>query len=223
MQITENPIGRKMLMTATGLSLTAFITIHLLGNIALFAGPSGMNSYARALQGSGPFIWTVRSIMAATLVLHVWFGIQLTLDNRRAKPKTYAVRNDLASTFAGRNMIWSGLYMAGFIFYHLLHFTFQVINPELSARGHADAMGRPDVYMMVIGNFRNVAVSALYVSAMGVLGLHLMHSIQSSFQTLGLNSERTFPFITRGGGLFALLVFLGFASFPVAVISGLLR
>jgi succinate dehydrogenase / fumarate reductase cytochrome b subunit len=77
--------------------------------------------------------------------------------------------------------------------------------------------------MMVVLSFRKYVVSAVYVFALASLGLHLSHSIHSSLQTLGLQSEKTLPLVVRGGRLAAILIFLGYISFPLFVLTGLLR
>lgn len=223
MQFLRSSVGRKLVMAFTGLSMIGFVVFHLLGNLSVYAGPDAVNAYSKMLHSLGPFMWTFRLFLLAMFSLHVFFGIQLTLENRAARPQAYAVKKSASSTFAGRNMIWTGLLIAAFIAYHLLHFTFQVIDPATSANRHLDAMGRPDVFMMVVSGFRKLVVSSLYVFAMLVLAFHLTHSIQSSFQTLGLNSERTFPLIEKGGTLAAIILALGFASIPVFVVMVLLK
>ncbi|MDA8079685.1 MAG: succinate dehydrogenase cytochrome b subunit [Nitrospiraceae bacterium] len=223
MDILKNSVGRKLVMAVTGFGMIAFVIAHLLGNTTLYSGPDGINAYAGALHSCGVFLWTFRLTMAVMLSLHVFFGIQLTLENRAARPQAYTVTNYRASTFAGRNMIWTGLLIGVFLLYHLLQFTLQVTDPEIAAVRHPDALGRPDVFTMVALSFRKAAVAAVYVCAMAALGLHLGHSIQSSLQTLGLNSERTFPAITKGGIIAAILIALGFVSFPLVIYAGLLR
>lgn len=223
MHMFESSVGRKMVMSVSGMFLMAFVLLHLIGNFSLFSGPDGINAYAEFLHRFGPAVWAFRLIMVIMFSLHVFFGIQLTLENRAAKPQTYAVSKSLASTPAGKNMIWTGLLIAAFLFYHLLQFTFQVTNPEISASRHLDAMGRPDLFIMAVLSFRKYFVSVVYVFALASLGLHLSHSIQSSLQTLGLQTEKTHPLIVRGGTLAAILIFLGFVSLPLFVLTGLLR
>jgi succinate dehydrogenase / fumarate reductase cytochrome b subunit len=223
MRALESPVGRKMVMSVTGLSMLAFVLVHLLGNTTLYYGPDGINAYAEALHRFGAVIWSFRLAMLTLLLLHVFYGIKLTLENRSAKPRAYAAKESRAATFAGRSMIWTGLLIGGFIFFHLLHFTFQVISPGISAVTHPDAAGRPDVFMMVVLSFKRLFISLLYLGAMVVLGLHLMHSIQSAVQTLGLNSGRTLPMVMKAGAFAAILIFLGYAAFPIAVFTGLLK
>ena len=96
-------------------------------------------------------------------------------------------------------MIWTGLAIAGFLVYHLLHFTVQVLHPEAAAATHADALGRPDVHGMLVAGFRNAVTAAVYAVGMVALGLHLFHGIASSVQTFGLNGPRSFPWLERAG------------------------
>ncbi|HTR44528.1 MAG TPA: succinate dehydrogenase cytochrome b subunit [Thermodesulfovibrionales bacterium] len=223
MTFAESTVGRKLLMAVTGIVMIGFVIVHLLGNLSVYAGPDAINTYSAALHRLGPVVWAFRLVLLAVLVVHVFFGVQLTLENRAAKPEPYAVKKSLQTTFAARNMIWTGLLIAAFIAYHLLHFTFQVTNPGTSALRHPDGLGRPDVFMMVVSGFRNAFISSAYVFAMGMLGLHLSHSIQSLFQTLGLNSARTFPVLEKGGNVAALLLALGFVSIPIVIVMGLLK
>ena len=210
-------------MSVSGFFMTVFVIGHLLGNLTIYSGPDGINAYARLLHRFGAFLWAVRLTMGIMFLLHVFYGIQLTVENRAAKPQGYAVEGILSSTFAGRNMIWTGLVIGTFIIYHLLHFTLQVTNPAFSAVGHPDAMGRPDVFMMVVFSFRIFYISLVYIAAMAALGLHLSHSTQSAVQTAGLNGERTFPVVAKGGTVAAILIALGFAAFPITILAGILR
>ncbi|MDA8083363.1 MAG: succinate dehydrogenase cytochrome b subunit [Nitrospiraceae bacterium] len=216
-------VGRKIVMSVTGVSMIAFVTVHLLGNSTLYAGPEGINAYAAALHRFGVVIWAFRLTLFAMFSLHVIYGVQLYLDNRVAKPNGYAVAKNIASTFAGRNMIWTGLLIAGFVFYHLLQFTFQTVGPGPAAAAHPDSAGRPDVFTMVVQGLGSYAVSGLYCIGLAAVGLHLGHSIQSAVQTLGLNSERSLPLVIRGGTLAALLIFLGFISIPLAILAGVVK
>lgn len=223
MYLLENSVGRKLIMSVTGFWMIAFVVVHLLGNTTLYYGPDGINAYAKALHRFASLLWTFRITLLAAFSLHVFFGIKLTLENRAAKPAGYALNKNLETTFAARNMIWTGVLVAAFVAYHLLHFTFQVTNPDISARTHLDSMARPDVFTMVVLSFRKLFISTVYVCAMAALGLHVSHSIQSAFQTVGLNSGKTFPVFRKGGTIAAILIFLGFAAFPVVILIGLLK
>lgn len=214
-------IGRKTVMAVSGLMMVLFVIAHLLGNTLVFAGPNGINAYAAKLHELVPLVWTSRLVMVILFLLHVFYGIQLTLENNKARPTAYAVDRGLSATFAGKSMIWTGLIIGVFLIYHLLQFTFQVTNPSIAAMRNFDPLGRPDVFHMVVLSLQNNLVSLTYIVALGALGFHLTHGIQSFFQTLGLNNETTFPVIVKSGKLTALIIFLGYITIPVTIVVGI--
>jgi succinate dehydrogenase / fumarate reductase cytochrome b subunit len=220
MRFLKSMVGRKIVMAVSGLIMITFVVFHLIGNSTIYAG--WLNAYAEHLHALPPVVWPFRLVMLIALSAHVFFGILLTLENSAARPEGYAVKNTLRATFESRNMVWTGLLIGVFLLYHLLHFTFQVTNPEISARNHADFMGRPDVFMMVVRSFERLPISIVYLIAMGGLLLHLTHGIQSLFQTLGMNSERSMPVIAKGGTITAFILFLGYILIPLVILSGIL-
>jgi succinate dehydrogenase / fumarate reductase cytochrome b subunit len=223
MSFLKSMVGRKLVMAITGFSMVIFVVTHLLGNTTIYSGPDGINAYAEALHRFPHIFWVFRLILAAMFLLHIFYGTKLTIENRTAKQQGYARRSERAATFAGKYMIWTGLLIGVFVVFHLLHFKFEVINPEIGASRHLDPLGRPDVYHMVVLGLSGAFVACGYIAAVAALGLHLSHSIQSAFQTAGLTSERTLPVMVRAGVIAAVAVFLGFASFPVLVLAGVLR
>jgi succinate dehydrogenase / fumarate reductase cytochrome b subunit len=76
---------------------------------------------------------------------------------------------------------------------------------------------------MVVVGFRNAGILLVYVTALIALAFHLTHGIQSCFQTLGLNNDRTFPVVIKAGTLAAVLVFLGFVAIPIVIFVGILN
>lgn len=208
-------------MAITGQLLLLFVIIHVIGNFTIYFGL--LNDYAEHLHALSLLVWANRVVMLILFSLHVFIGITLYLENHAAKPDVYAVKKSLRATFSSKNMIWTGLLIGAFLIYHLLHFTIQVTNPEISAKMNLDAMGRPDVYRMVVRSFQNLIISSIYVLAMIALGFHLTHGIQSSFQTLGLNNERTLPVITRTGAITAFILFMGYISIPILIFIGIMK
>jgi len=219
--LPSSTVGRKILMAVTGQMMVLFVIIHLLGNTTIYF--SNLNAYAAALHALPVLLWMIRLFMVAMLCLHIYFGIVVTLENKKAKPQSYAVTNNLSTTFAGRNMIWTGTLIGAFLVYHLLHFTFQIIDPAVSAIHNPDALGRPDVLMMVVRSFHDIGIVSLYVTSVAGLLLHLSHGIQSSFQTFGLNNDRSLPVITRGGQIASTILFLGYAAIPIVIVAGILK
>src|SRR5208337_2639565 len=133
MQFLSSSVGRKVLMAITGFFMLFFVTVHLMGNSAVFIGPSALNTYAEKLHSLGILVWIFRGFMFLMLAVHVFFGITLTLENRAANPSKYAKSRKLKATFASRTMIWTGVLLLAFLVYHLLQFTFRVTPDILPA------------------------------------------------------------------------------------------
>lgn len=219
--LLRSPVIKKMIMALTGQAMVLFVIIHVLGNSSMYVG--WLNAYAAHLHSLPFLLWVFRLTMMSLLLLHLVFGIVLTLENRSAKNHAYTKKKTIEATFAGRYMIWSGAVIGAFILYHLLHFTVQIVNPEISAKLNFDAFGRPDVLKMVVLNFQKLSILLVYTVGLTALFLHLIHGIQSSLQTLGLNTERTMPVVLGFGSVAALILFLGYIAIPVIVYFGMVR
>jgi succinate dehydrogenase / fumarate reductase cytochrome b subunit len=215
MFLTEKTLARKILVGVSGIFLLLFIIGHMLGNTTIFFGPSSLNSYAHHIHALGPVLWLQRLIMLALAVIHIYLGITLTLENWRSGSADYVRRTYQRSTVFSRTMFYTGLIILAFVVYHLVHFTFGLTHPEISHL--MDKAGRHDVYTMVVGSLQGFFVAAIYVIGLAALFMHLSHGIQSLFQTMGWNTDRTMPAITRGGRIAALVIGLGFVAVPLAI------
>jgi len=85
----RSSIGKKMIVAITGAVLIAFVIGHLLGNLQIFLGPDWVNSYAEHLRELGPLLWIIRGFLLVNVLLHIFYTICLTLENRRARPQAY--------------------------------------------------------------------------------------------------------------------------------------
>jgi succinate dehydrogenase / fumarate reductase cytochrome b subunit len=223
MSFMKSSVGKKILMAITGLMLLCFILIHLAGNSTIFMGL--INAYGEHLHALPFLVWAFRLMMLTVFLIHIFFGIQLALENNTAKPQAYTVKKYLRASFSSRTMIWTGALIAGFLIYHILHFTLHVINPEIAAGvgSNMDKLGRPDMFKMIVLSFRQPPVATAYVVAMVVLAFHLAHGVQSFFQTLGLNNEKSLPFFEKAGMLVSIIISIGYISIPVAIVIGILN
>lgn len=221
MNLFKNSVEKKIVMAITGLVMILYLIAHLLGNLTVFKGQSAINTYGSILRSMGILTWLTRVIMISALLIHIYFGVMLTIENRKARAIPYRIKKNLRSTFASRNMIWTGLFIVLYIIYHLLNFSFPLINRELFAARNLDALGQPDIYNMVIRNFQEIGISITYTIAIIAIALHLYHGIQSLFQTVGLNTENTIPVIIKAGRITSLILMLGFLSIPVAIFTGI--
>jgi succinate dehydrogenase / fumarate reductase cytochrome b subunit len=208
-----------MIVAVTGIVLILFIIGHLLGNLQIFLGPDWINGYAQHLRDLGPLLWIIRIFLIVTVVLHIYFTIQLAIENRRARPERYVKRDYIKATAASRYMVLSGLVVLAFLIYHIAHFTVRVTDPRFALLKH-DPLNHYDVFSMMVYGFQNVYVSAFYVLGMFLLALHLSHGSSSFFQSLGLSDQKMSPRLARTGRIFAWLIFVGYTSIPVACLLG---
>lgn len=224
MQMLQSSIGRKLVMAATGMCLVGFVIVHLLGNSSIFIGANGINAYAEHLHALGPIVWIFRIVLLGLFGLHIFFGIQLTLENRAARPIDYSQKKNIRTSFGAETMIYTGLAILAFAVYHLFHFTMHLTNPEISVSAlPLDALGRNDVFTMMVLSFQKFFISAIYVGAMVTLLLHLSHGVQSLFQTFGVLNGSTLPVMEKIARAAAIVIFVGFISIPVSILLGLIN
>lgn len=221
----QSSIGRKILMALTGLVLFGFVTGHLVGNLQIFLAPTKINTYAHMLESLGAGLWAIRLFMLACAVLHIWLAIQLTLENRRARPVKYAVNHTNRATLASRVMMASGLVVLAFIAFHIAHYTVRAGSPEWSEHTFrlADGTMVRDVHLMMVQGFSNLWVSLFYILAVGLLSYHLSHGIQSSVHTLGIKNEQWASGINVFSVVYCWLYFLGNAAIPLAILGGFVK
>ena len=194
----------------------------MIGNLLLFAGKDAINEYALWLHnlGHGGAVWIARIGLLAALVVHVLLTIQLTARNRAVRQKYSHPATNRASR-SSRMMIWSGLTILAFIIYHISHFTVRIGNDYngtaylTSLPGHEGDVH--NVHKMIIDGFSHTGNTVFYMIAITILCSHLSHGFASVFQTLGLRSRKSDLLIARAGWAYALLIWVGFLSIPVAV------
>jgi succinate dehydrogenase / fumarate reductase cytochrome b subunit len=216
----EAPIGKKVVMAVTGVILFGYVVGHLLGNLQIYSSDrEQINRYAGFLHNpaNAAALWGVRAFLLVAVVLHIVAAIQLWAQNRAARPVGYAKKADVPTSYAARTMRWSGLIVAAFIIFHVLHLTVGAVVPIREI-----GLNQPDVRANVIAGFRNPAISGFYILAMVLLCMHLYHGLWSMFQSVGLVNARYSPAIKRGAAVVAILIAIGNCSIPIAVMTGLL-
>jgi succinate dehydrogenase / fumarate reductase cytochrome b subunit len=191
----------------------------MIGNLLVFVGPDALNEYGHMLQtmfhGSG--VWMARAGLLLAAVIHIVATLQLANDNRKAKPEKYGKKATMVASKASLTMVISGSTILAFIIYHLLHFTVHAGNDYGSYMTTLHGEQVHDVYRMVIAGFSWWPATIFYVIAMALLAFHLSHGVSSMFQTLGLATDRTWPFFKVVGIAYALVIFLGNSAIALAI------
>jgi len=223
MNLLKSTVGRKILMAVTGLMLVGFISVHLLGNLSVFAGADAINAYAKHLHDLGPLVWIFRLAMLCIFAVHITFGVQLYLENRAATPDSYAVQKTLVTTFSAKTMVFTGLIVLAFLLYHLLHFTVQITNPATAAHNLPLIHGHLDVFTMVTSSFQNAFISLIYIIAMIALTLHIYHGFSSWVQTLGWSSGTSQDKVTYIGRIVAIGYGVAYIAIPLLLLARIVK
>jgi succinate dehydrogenase / fumarate reductase cytochrome b subunit len=218
--VFTSSVGKKFVMAGTGLLLFGFVVAHLAGNLQVFIGPEELNRYGNFLQTNKEILWPARIGLLVIVGLHIWAAIQLSMENRSARPIAYAQQKIVVASYASRTMLMSGLIILAFIIYHLLHFTLEVPGINLAGRDFRELLDenkQHDVYAMMVLGFRNPIVAIFYVFAIFLLCLHLSHGLSAMFQSLGWKSQAYAPIIEKGASWVAWLIFAGYVSIPILI------
>jgi succinate dehydrogenase / fumarate reductase cytochrome b subunit len=217
-------IGKKIIVALTGVVLVGFLVGHLLGNLLIYGGPEPVNDYAEKLRRLGPGLWLIRGGLLLTLVAHIVATVHLTAQNRKARPDPNVVETVFKASWSSRIMIWSGLTILAFVIYHLMHFTWGTFNDFWDPDGpYFLADGRHNVHAMVVAGFREFGNSAFYAVALFLLCSHIGHGVASMFQTLGLTTPGSRRLIAGASWGFAMVIFAGYVSIPIAILAGWVR
>jgi len=208
----ESSIGKKMLMALTGLGLIGFLLGHLAGNLTLFADADGhaFTAYATALN-SNPALPVIEIGLTLLFLAHIVLALKVSRENREARGKGYTLRNDHgARTPGSRSMLITGILVLLFIIVHLVDFRLQ--KPPIE---EMDTLAG-----MVKTRLGGTLGFLIYLGAMVPLTLHLSHAFQSALQTLGLNHPKYNGLFKVISIVLALVIGLGFATFPLAYFFG---
>ncbi|MFK8009272.1 MAG: succinate dehydrogenase cytochrome b subunit [Saprospiraceae bacterium] len=211
-------IGRKLIMSLTGIFLILFLTVHLVGNLQLLIDDGGeqFNLYAKMMT-SNPLIQIISIGNFFFIFLHAVIGILLYFQNKAASgggSSRYAVKSTKTTTYSSRNMAWFGTVILVFILIHLYQYWFKM-KLGMTDMITYDGMEVKNLYILVAATFSSLPFVLFYVASMAVIGMHLYHGFQSAFQTLGLNHKKYTPFINGLGTAYSILIPLGFAIIPI--------
>ena len=225
LRLFRSSVMVKIVMAVTGLGILGFLLAHLAGNLLIFGGAEKINAYGQGLRDLGPLLWALRGGMLVCFGAHIWSAIVLADRNRTARPVGYKEKKSLKSTLYSRTMMMSGLTVLAFVSFHLLHYTFGLIQPEHFGADYRLHNGRitHDVYSMVLYGFQNPFYTIIYILCMILVGWHLSHAVSSMFQTFGLNNPKYSGFLGKLGPAVALIIVLAYLSIPTAVMIGVLK
>ncbi len=215
----SSSIGKKLIMSLTGLFLVSFLVIHLIGNLQLLQSDGeAFNTYAYFMT-SNPLIKFISFGLYFFILLHAIQGLVLLSKNRSAKGTKYAVSTNKNAQWASKNMGMLGILILFFLLIHMgdfwykMKFTDQLSLITYDGYDH----GIKDLYTQVEASFKELWVVIVYLIGLIALFFHLDHGFQSAFQSLGINHKKYTPMIKGLGRFLAILLPLGFAIIPIYV------
>lgn len=207
-------IGKKVIMSLSGLFLIVFLVVHLTINAFLLVGDGELFNLAAHFMSTNPIMHMLEPILGLGFIIHIIYSIIITIQNMRARPVKYAVSNQQDnSTWASRNMFILGGLIGIFLVIHIINFFYKVKFGELTPIV-IDGVSMDDTYLLVSSLFKMPLYSIMYVFGAAFLGLHLYHAFQSAFQTLGVNNQIWRKRWNAIGLIYTLIVAGGFAIIP---------
>ncbi|KGI60025.1 fumarate reductase [Prevotella sp. S7 MS 2] len=219
MWLINSSIGRKVVMSVTGIALIFFLTFHLCMNIvALFSG-EGYNTICELL-GANWYAIVATLGLAALAVFHIVYAFILTAQNRRARgEERYAVTARPEKVeWASQNMLVLGIIILLGLLLHLYNFWYNMMFAELI--GTEALYGPADGFAWIQETFANPVFVVLYVIWIVAIWFHLSHGFWSAMQTLGVNGKIWFNRWKVFGLVYTTLLMLGFLVVVLAFAFG---
>lgn len=214
----SSSIGRKVVMSLTGLFLISFLVVHLIGNLQLIKGDEGaaFNQYAYFMT-TNPLIKFISIGLYVMILLHAFLGLFLWWKNRSAKGATNKGKGSPSEvSWASKNMALLGTLILFFIFVHMGDFWYQMKFGDIGmSKYDGFDMEIANLYDKVAATFDNPLMVGVYVFSMLILALHLWHGFASAFQTLGLNHSKYNKLISTVGKIISIVIPAAFAFIPL--------
>ncbi len=212
----SSSIGKKVIMSLSGLFLLVFLVVHAAINLTALISEDLYNA-ACAFMGSA-FVLPLVPVLALGFIVHIVWSMRVEFQNWACRPRSmrYLVANKTkASSWASKNMFVLGVIVLGLLALHLLHFWAKMQLPELLGK-HGEENPRG----LIIALFSNPVYCVVYLAWFAAIFYHVTHGFWSAFHTLGLNNSKWLPRLQFLAKIYAVVIFLAFAAVPVCVLFG---
>lgn len=199
-------IGKKQVMGVLGLLLCGFAFAHMTGNFLVFQGADKFNAYGDFLHNL-PAFRLIELSLAALFIVHIVMGIVLAVQNRAARPEGYAVKKSSGgATIGSSTMAFTGIYFILFLVVHLLNIRFHILPTPVAGASEYD---------VTAAVLANPGFAIFYVVSSLILGLHLSHGLQSSFQSLGFYNRQYTPLLKKISVLYGIVIAVGYSAIAI--------
>ena len=177
-------------MALTGAFLVLFVTFHVLMNgVALF-WPQAYNLICEFL-GANWYALIGTVILAAGFVLHIFYAVWLTVQNRRARGNSrYMVTSTPKQVeWSSKNMLVLGIVILAFLIVHLIQFWAKMQLVEIAELPNADGINPADGWSFIMLAFSCWWTPVIYIIGFIALWFHMNHGFWSMLQTVGWNND----------------------------------
>lgn len=193
MWLCNSSIGRKVIMSVTGIALILFLTFHACMNLVALFSAEGYNMVCEML-GANWYVVAATLGLAVLVALHFIYALILTLQNRKARGASrYAVTSKPEKVeWSSQNMFVLGLIVLLGLLLHLYNFWFNMMFAELANDGFPyidEVCSASDGYAMMAYTFGQPVFTVLYLVWFAAIWFHLTHGFWSAMQTLGWNGK----------------------------------
>ena len=219
MWLINSSIGRKVVMSVTGIALILFLTFHMSMNIvALFSGEA-YNMICEFL-GANWYAVVATVALGALTVAHIVYAFILTVQNRSARGnERYAVTGSSPKVeWASKNMLVLGIIVLLGMLLHLFNFWYNMMFAEIV--GMHTQFHPADGFAYIKETFANPVFVVLYIVWICAIWFHLSHGFWSAMQTLGINGKVWFNRWKVIGLVYTSLLMLGFLIVVLAFAFG---
>ena len=211
MWLFNSSIGRKVVMSVTGIALILFLTFHGCMNMVALFSEEGYNMICEFL-GANWYAVVATLGLAALAVLHIVYAFILTAQNRTARgDNRYEIATEVKAgkvEWASKNMLVLGLIILIGLLIHLWNFWYNMMFAEIMgfSAGHLPSDG----FAFIIDTFQNPVFVVLYLIWLCAIWFHLTHGFWSAMQTLGISGKIWLCRWKWIGGIYVTLLMLGF-------------
>jgi succinate dehydrogenase / fumarate reductase cytochrome b subunit len=216
MWLINSSVGRKVIMSVTGLALILFLTFHMVMNLVAIISADAYNMIC-AFLGANWYALVGTMGLAALVGVHVIYAFWLTLQNRKARGnERYAVTDKPKSVeWASQNMLVLGIIVCLGLGLHLFNFWYNMQLAELRGIHETGGLSPTDGAGFIGRTFGCPVYAILYLVWLAAIWLHLTHGFWSAFQTLGVSNNAWFNRWKCIGNIYATILMLGFAAVVV--------
>lgn len=209
--LLNSSIGRKLIMSISGIFLVLFMLFHMCMNLVLIFSVEAYDWICEML-GANWYAVAATLVLAAGVAVHFIYASWLTLQNMKARgTQKYASGNGTKTEWSAKNMYVLGAIILIGLLIHLWNFWHKMQFAELLHLEGAVSRGS----VLVIPLFSKLGYVIVYLVWLAAIWLHLTHGIWSAFQTMGLNGKVWYPRMKVIGNIVATIIMVGFAAVPV--------